>query len=169
MVMALKWVRENIKSFNGDPENVTISGQSAGSAATHLLVLSPLAKGLFHKAIMQSGCALNPWVPAKRCGMELAEALNLQTENEVEIFETLKTLPGEMILEAEFKTHAVRFISVLRQPLTVLFTGNRNRPPKMLRLRRREKPPRSFHAETPLGSHQVRGLQQSPHDRRLHR
>lgn len=45
MVMALKWVQENICKFNGDPSNVLIFGESAGGAATHLLTLSPMAKG----------------------------------------------------------------------------------------------------------------------------
>lgn len=53
--MALRWVKENIANFNGDPNNVTIWGQSAGGIATHLLLISPLAKGLFQKAIIQSG------------------------------------------------------------------------------------------------------------------
>ncbi len=52
---ALKWIRENIAAFGGDPGRVTLAGQSAGSMAVHALVASPLAKGLFHGAIAESG------------------------------------------------------------------------------------------------------------------
>lgn len=55
MLMALKWVQNNIECFNGDPNNITIWGQSAGAISAHFLVVSPAAKGLFHKAIIQSG------------------------------------------------------------------------------------------------------------------
>lgn len=54
-VAALEWVRDNIEAFGGDAGNVTIFGESAGSRAVALLVASPLAKGLFHRAICQSG------------------------------------------------------------------------------------------------------------------
>lgn len=54
-IAALKWVKENITAFGGDPDNVTIAGQSAGAFSVNVLVVSPLAKGLFHKAIAQSG------------------------------------------------------------------------------------------------------------------
>ncbi|NIQ12101.1 MAG: carboxylesterase family protein, partial [Gammaproteobacteria bacterium] len=49
------WVRENIRQFGGDPDNVTIAGQSAGAMSVYLLTASPLAEGLFHRAIVQSG------------------------------------------------------------------------------------------------------------------
>ena len=55
---AIQWVKENIASFGGDPENITIMGQSAGAASVQLLSCSPLTEGLFQKAIMSSGCGI---------------------------------------------------------------------------------------------------------------
>lgn len=54
-IQALKWVQENISAFGGDPKKVTIGGQSAGAYSVTALLLSPLAKGLFHQAIVESG------------------------------------------------------------------------------------------------------------------
>lgn len=54
MIAALEWVKNNISQFGGNPENVTIMGQSAGACATELLTISPLAKGLFNKAVILS-------------------------------------------------------------------------------------------------------------------
>ncbi len=58
-IAALKWIRQNIQAFGGDPQKVTIAGQSAGSMSVCALVASPLAKGLFRGAIAQSGGILN--------------------------------------------------------------------------------------------------------------
>ena len=55
LIKALEWVRDNINSFGGDPSNVTIFGESAGAYNVYTLLVSPLARGLFHKAIVQSG------------------------------------------------------------------------------------------------------------------
>ena len=62
--LALIWVRENIAQFGGDPGAVTIFGQSAGGFSVAMHLISPLSEGLFHRAILQSGTALEPgWGP----------------------------------------------------------------------------------------------------------
>lgn len=60
MIAGLKWVKENIKQFGGNPDKVTIFGESAGAIAVSMLCASPLAKGLFHGAISQSGGSFGP-------------------------------------------------------------------------------------------------------------
>jgi para-nitrobenzyl esterase len=64
LVAVLEWVRDNIANFGGDPNNVTIFGQSGGGGKIVALMAMPLAKGLFHKAIVQSGPFLKALSPA---------------------------------------------------------------------------------------------------------
>ncbi len=75
IIQALKWVHSNIEGFGGDPHNVTIAGESAGGINTLSLLLSPLAHGLFHKAISQSGAAVG--MPVK-VGEESAKQVILK-------------------------------------------------------------------------------------------
>lgn len=56
-IFALKWIQKNIKNFGGDPNNVTLMGESAGGASVHYLCLSPQSEGLFHRAVIMSGSA----------------------------------------------------------------------------------------------------------------
>uniref|UniRef100_UPI0037E73508 bile salt-activated lipase-like n=1 Tax=Semicossyphus pulcher TaxID=241346 RepID=UPI0037E73508 len=58
---AISWVRRNIEAFGGNPDNITIFGQSAGAASVSYQMLSPYNKGLFRRAITQCGVALSPW------------------------------------------------------------------------------------------------------------
>ncbi len=58
-IAAVKWVHDNIAAFGGDPSKITIAGQSAGASAVHNLTASPLAKGLFHRAIADSGSSIS--------------------------------------------------------------------------------------------------------------
>ncbi|XP_017797038.1 PREDICTED: esterase FE4-like, partial [Habropoda laboriosa] len=85
--MALKWVQENIASFHGDPNSVTLWGHSSGSSTVHLLALSSKTDGLFHRYIVQSGFAICPWALnaprwARLAGFQVARTLGCLPEKE---------------------------------------------------------------------------------------
>ncbi|CAH1110140.1 unnamed protein product [Psylliodes chrysocephalus] len=90
--LALKWVQKNIKNFNGDPNNVTIFGESAGSMSAHELLVSASSKGLFHKAILQSGAVLNPWNLCKDSSLKFAKSVQADTETEAQALDRLQRL-----------------------------------------------------------------------------
>ncbi|KAJ0178763.1 hypothetical protein K1T71_005538 [Dendrolimus kikuchii] len=103
VVLALKWVQRNISLFGGDPNNVTIFGNSSGGAIVHFMILSPMATGLFHKAIIQSASALNNWSLTKnpsQAVMNLAKVLGINKTYKVEIVEELRSLPAIDIINA---------------------------------------------------------------------
>jgi len=85
LIAALQWVQRNIKSFGGDPGNVTIFGESAGGIAVSSLVVSPLTRGLFHKAIVESGSAarITPLDHAEQTGEELVKKMGLDSDPNV--------------------------------------------------------------------------------------
>jgi para-nitrobenzyl esterase len=64
-IHALKWIKDNIEAFGGDPDNITIFGESAGGHSVRQLMSSPLSKGLFHKAIAQSSYGIRNYINLK--------------------------------------------------------------------------------------------------------
>jgi para-nitrobenzyl esterase len=104
LVLALEWIRDNIAGFGGDPGNVTIMGQSGGGQKVCILLAMESAKGLFHKASIQSGA--NPLVgrkePATQAARTLLEALKIAPGDSA----ALQALPAQTILAAAAATNA---------------------------------------------------------------
>ncbi|KPI95949.1 Esterase B1 [Papilio xuthus] len=105
-VAALRWVRTNIASFGGDPENITIFGESAGGASVSFHLISPMSKGLFKRAISQSGNSTCPWAMTsmvKERSLQLAKDLGCDSKDEKEVYEFLKAQPVEALVDKRIK------------------------------------------------------------------
>ncbi|RZC40529.1 COesterase and/or Abhydrolase 3 domain containing protein [Asbolus verrucosus] len=102
-IVALRWIKDHIKQFGGNPDSITITGMSAGGASVHLHYLTPKSRGLFHRGISQSGTTLNPWVlmenPLEK-SQKLAATLGCPTEEVMGMVECLKRRPGRQIVNS---------------------------------------------------------------------
>ncbi len=128
-IAALKWIKENISAFGGNPDNVTIAGQSAGAFSVNILMVSPLAKGLFNKAIAESGGMFSRLSPgqtlkdAEEDGKQVFKNLNLNSIAE------LRALPADSLLKTEGRFSPAIDDVVIPPILTSFETGNYNDVP----------------------------------------
>lgn len=99
-IAALQWVKRNIAKFGGDPDNVTIVGQSAGSMSVALLQMSPAAKGLFARAVGMSGSPFGGMLgPATQAAAQ-AQGVVLQHELGAASLADMRALPGDKVIAA---------------------------------------------------------------------
>ncbi|XP_072174234.1 carboxylesterase 5A-like [Diadema setosum] len=139
-IAALQWVHDNIHAFGGDRDRVTIFGQSAGAGSVGFLLLSPLAHGLFSRAIMQSGSALSPRYfrndPETDCkeARTLASVAGCPEDDTVAMVTCLRTVDEIRLLEIQDMAYtAGYFIRVdgaflTDTPANLMSRGEGNRP-----------------------------------------
>lgn len=158
LIAALKWVKGNIARFGGDPRRVLVFGESAGAVETCMLLVSPLARGLFSAALMQSGgCPGTPDSRAAQFAEDFAQAAGCGGAGDVAAclralptLTLLATLPGEASVlnpGSGYGPH-VDGVVIPERPMDLLAAGRHNRVPLVVGANRDETAPATLHVLT---------------------
>ena len=131
---ALVWVRRNIEEFGGDPDNVTIFGESAGAASVLYQIVSPGAAGLFHRAISESGADSRSQTLAVGETMDAATVAGLGCANASDVAACLRALPVATIINSNLQTvgPVIDGVTLPLQPVDALASGQFNHVPTMI-------------------------------------
>lgn len=97
---AIRWIRDNIASFGGNPSNITIMGQSAGAMSVEQLCLSPLSENLFHKAVMCSGGGMSRYVTPRKPEKSYAFWQTLMERTGCRTLKEFRALPAETLFSS---------------------------------------------------------------------
>ncbi|XP_065202723.1 esterase E4-like [Planococcus citri] len=105
IILGLRWIKSNIKAFGGDPDNITVIGSSTGAILINILMLSPAAKDLFHKAVLMGGYVCNPVMPHQNSNQEYAYELakllgcTKNVHDHKQLLAYLKSLPAVLLIQ----------------------------------------------------------------------
>ena len=129
-IKALEWVNENIASFGGDPHNITVAGESAGSSSVNAICVSPLAKGLFCRAIAESSgiAAKVPYHTFRTMREALETGMEIQNEFGADSMAALRAIPAEKLVNTKFVNSAMTVdgYAIKEQPFLTYEKGENN-------------------------------------------
>jgi para-nitrobenzyl esterase len=141
-IAALRWVRANIAAFGGNPDNVTLFGSSAGASSQGFLMVSPLARGLFHRAIAQSlgstAAGPKPRLRVPSYGFAAAEANGLSSASDIATLRTLSAdevlarMPNQSETSGPIYVPLVDGYVVPDDPAVLLGTNNQSKVPLLI-------------------------------------
>jgi para-nitrobenzyl esterase len=129
-IKALEWVSKNIEAFGGDTGNITIAGESAGSSSVNAICASPLAKGLFRRAIAESSSIVQKTPPHTFRTMKTALEMgaNIKEEFKCSTVEELRKIPAEKLIKTKYKNSSMTVdgYALPRTPYEIYTDGQNN-------------------------------------------